>query len=117
MSTPTSSAVSHPAWCDPRLCSTIGADVRHSSEPRTLRALLDDVELTVALHRDDELARDGRLLPGPLGVSLDLRNTSGSAWTDGSAMRADGLFTPAEVIELASWLLGFAALADRTVTP
>ncbi|GAA0934194.1 hypothetical protein [Pseudonocardia zijingensis] len=113
MSTPISPATSHPAWCDPRICSTTGADVRHSSEPLALHPVLDDVEVTVAVVRDDEHTRDGRHLPGPGGITLDVRHTSGSTWPDGGPIRADVLLTPAEAIELASRLLGCAALADR----
>jgi hypothetical protein len=116
VSAPTSPAATHPAFCDPRCCETVGADVRHASAPRVLRPVLDDVEIAIALVRDDELTRDGQQLPGPFGVTLNLRNTE-STWPGGAPIRADVLLTPAEVIELAARLLGFATLADRATTP
>jgi hypothetical protein len=115
MSAPTSPAITHPAFCDPRCCETVGADVRHASEPRTLHPVFDDVEIAISLVRDDECTRDGQQRPGPFGVTLDLRNTE-STWPGGAPIRADVLLTPAEAIELASRLLGFASLADLAGT-
>lgn len=116
MPAPTRPAPEHPGWCDPRACDAgTRLDVRHSGTPYVLRAVADDVEVRVALHRDDELTADGRYQPAAHGVSIDLNNVSGSTWPDGGRIRADVLLLPVEARALARRLLVLAELADRWV--
>lgn len=109
--------IDHPHWCDQLHCDAgTHVDVRHSSTPVHWTPMHDDVQITVALHRDDERLPTGGYQPAAVGVSLDVRNISGSEWTGGTGpMRADVFLTPADAERLAHQLLDHAARARGPV--
>jgi hypothetical protein len=51
MSSPAQPEITHPAWCDPRHCVSLGATVRHIGTPSTFRTSSGEVELSLARHR------------------------------------------------------------------
>lgn len=92
----TDSAVDHPAWCSPAHCDAAAghADVRHSAAPETWIAAAEDVELQVALHRDDFATGE------PVhGVTLRLQDL-GMSNEDGSSMRASVLLTEPDMCRI-----------------
>lgn len=103
----TSSAPSHPAWCDPRACTTV-AHVRHSTAPDVLRTSHDDAVVSVAVERDDEASRDG-WIRHCAGVALDVENLFGGP--DGGPTRAVAFLTPDEADRVALRLIADAARA------
>jgi hypothetical protein len=108
----------HPAWCSTGHCDDTGRDVRHTTPPDHLHATTDDVVVTTALVRDDDLGAVGEL--GSPAVLLGLTNTSGCAHPDGGRIAADVVLTPDEARATAARLLVLAALADaheRTPCP
>jgi hypothetical protein len=107
----------HPNWCDRAFCDAgRHVDIRHSSTPEVWSPTEDDVEVTVALHRDDERGVDGALLRHVHGVALRLENT-GSVNSDGSMIRADAFLAPDDAERLAFQLLTAATRARAAVNP
>lgn len=105
--------IQHPSWCDPRRCDAgLPSDIRHSSTPEVWTAAVDDVEIAVTLHRDDERALDGTFLGGTHGVMLALENTA-CVNIDGSGFRADVLLTAHDAEHLAAQLLDHAGRVRR----
>lgn len=93
-------SIAHPSWCSPEHCDAgQHVDVRHSSTPVTWTAEADDVDLAVALHRDDERGVDGEPLRHVRGLLLSLENTA-VLQPDGSVERADVLLSEQDVLDL-----------------
>ena len=70
-------AISHPSWCDPRLCTTSASNVFHLSTPVEFEvtASLDDKRLTVALEQRDEILRNGLVDTGTVTSGLVARTS------------------------------------------
>jgi hypothetical protein len=101
----------HPSWCSPAHCERIAVgDIRHASVPTLLATSEDDVEVTVAVVRDDEPGRAG-YRAAATGVSVTLRHLAG-AWARGHDS-ADVMLTAAEARRLAADLEAFATLAEH----
>jgi hypothetical protein len=101
----------HPPWCSPAHCEriTVG-DIRHASVPTLLTTSEDDVEVTVAVVRDDEPGRAG-YRAAATGVSVTLRHLAG-AWARGHDS-ADVMLTASEARRLAADLQAFATMAEH----
>jgi hypothetical protein len=69
------SVTEHPDWCSPAHCLP-GVDVQHSAVPTVWTAAEDDVELRIALVRDDEHTLAGEYIESRHGVRLGLENTA-----------------------------------------
>ncbi|GAA0897955.1 DUF6907 domain-containing protein [Pseudonocardia zijingensis] len=102
----------HPSWCSLAHCEQVAVgDIRHSSVPTLLTTSEDDVEVAVAVVRDDELGRAG-YRAAATGVSVTLRHLAG-AWARGHDS-ADVMLTASEARRLAGDLVAFAAMAEHT---
>jgi hypothetical protein len=67
-------ACHHPDWCDPRIYSFGGHQVRHAGTPVVIESD-DDATIAVRLERDDELLfASGDWLPHEVGVALYVDN-------------------------------------------
>lgn len=103
----------HPSWCSPLHCDAgQHADTRHSSTPETWTPSEDDVDVSIALHRDDERAFDGTFLRHAHGLLLTLENTA-SVNEDGCSIRAEVLLGAADAEHLAAQLLDHAGRVRR----
>lgn len=106
-------AVTHPSWCSPHACDAGShLDIKHSTAPQVWKATAADVEITLAVQRDDERTASGEFRPHATGVLLHLADTV-SSWPDGSDMRAQVLLTVDDVEQLAASLLERAAQIRR----
>lgn len=96
-------AATHPAWCDPQLCTALGADVHHRD--RTLQwDTLDHVRLTVGLARLDNTRVGDH---DHTHVALALDDTDNRVVVD---------LHPSEARALAAQLCADADRADTTNT-
>jgi hypothetical protein len=55
-------ALTHPDWCDPRLCRVHPTFVSHLSAPDTWQAVADDIEYTLQRYQDGDDAGEPMLL-------------------------------------------------------
>lgn len=102
-------SVTHPPFCDPRVCTDDGRNVDHRDAPLVWRPRADDVELTLSIHQADE-----GITTGCTRVHLSLSELLGDDRLTTLVM------TPSEALWLAGTMTRRAMLAagpDVVVVP
>lgn len=70
---PAGRSIDHPAWCTTLTCDTTApTDPLHRSMPQTWVPERTDIQVSVAVGREDELQPDGTYLPYGAHVAVEL---------------------------------------------
>jgi hypothetical protein len=100
----------HPEWCSIEHCEANSPLGRHSSRPYPTRTSEDDVEVRVAVVRNDQLDVDGTPLGARFAVRLDVEHLL-SVCHCGRDVLSDAHLTPDEAEQLSLALAYFAERA------
>jgi len=104
--------VLHPPWCDLTTCDPNPEDegARHRSAGTMWPVQTDEVQVTVAMVRDDDIVRGDQA--APTQMMLSMLNTA-SMHLDGCSLYADAYITPDDARMLARVLTRYADLTER----
>ena len=104
--------VLHPPWCELTTCEpdSGGAGARHRSAGTMWPVQTDEVQVTVAMVRDDDIVRGDQA--APTQIMLSMLNTA-SMHPDGCSLYADAYIDPDDARMLARVLNRYADLTER----